>query len=57
MWQQVTYLSEIHHRNLVTILGYCQESGFQVLVFEHIPNGSVCNHLYGNGIPPFTGSI
>lgn len=43
---EVTYLSEIHHRNLVTILGYCQESGFQVLVFEHIPNGSVCNHLY-----------
>ncbi|XP_021818711.1 proline-rich receptor-like protein kinase PERK1 isoform X4 [Prunus avium] len=45
---EVTYLSEIHHRNLVTILGYCQESGFQVLVFEYIPNGSVCNHLYGN---------
>ncbi|ONI28382.1 hypothetical protein PRUPE_1G139900 [Prunus persica] len=44
---EVTYLSEIHHRNLVTILGYCQESGFQVLVFEYIPNGSVCNHLYG----------
>ncbi|XP_021818709.1 proline-rich receptor-like protein kinase PERK3 isoform X2 [Prunus avium] len=43
---EVTYLSEIHHRNLVTILGYCQESGFQVLVFEYIPNGSVCNHLY-----------
>ncbi|CAL8991497.1 unnamed protein product [Prunus brigantina] len=43
---EVMYLSEIHHRNLVTILGYCQESGFQVLVFEHIPNGSVCNHLY-----------
>nr|XP_011462700.1 PREDICTED: proline-rich receptor-like protein kinase PERK3 [Fragaria vesca subsp. vesca]XP_011462702.1 PREDICTED: proline-rich receptor-like protein kinase PERK3 [Fragaria vesca subsp. vesca] len=43
---EVTYLSEIHHRNLVKILGYCQESGFQMLIFEYLPNGSISNHLY-----------
>lgn len=45
--RQVAYLWEIQHRNLVTLLGYCQESGSQILVYEYLPNGSVCNHLYG----------
>ncbi|PPD85480.1 hypothetical protein GOBAR_DD17576 [Gossypium barbadense] len=46
---QVKYLSEIRHRNLVTLLGYCQESGSQMLIYECIPNGSICNHLYDTG--------
>lgn len=45
----VTYLSEIRHRNLVTLLGYCQESGSQMLVYEYLSNGSMCNHLYDTG--------
>ncbi|XP_061992256.1 proline-rich receptor-like protein kinase PERK3 [Rosa rugosa] len=51
---EVTYLSQIHHRNLVKILGYCQESGFQMLVFEYVPNGSMCNHLYDTKQDPST---
>lgn len=49
---QVRYLSSIQHRNLVTLLGYCQENDQQILVYEYIPNGSVSIHLYGN--PLFT---
>ncbi|KAK3038991.1 hypothetical protein RJ639_027476 [Escallonia herrerae] len=37
----------IRHRNLVTLLGYCQDNGYQMLVFEYLPNGSISNHLYG----------
>lgn len=47
--KEVRYLSSIQHRNLVTLLGYCQESGQQILVYEYIPNGSVSIHLYGAG--------
>ncbi|KAK4770433.1 hypothetical protein SAY87_030965 [Trapa incisa] len=43
---EVSNLLEIHHRNLVTLLGYCIESGYQMLVFEYLPNGSISNHLY-----------
>lgn len=45
--KQATYLSGIRHRNLVTLLGYCQEKGIQMLVYEYLPNGNMCNHLYG----------
>ncbi|KAG9443722.1 hypothetical protein H6P81_015062 [Aristolochia fimbriata] len=47
--EEVYHLSEIWHRNLVTLHGYCQEDGLRILVFEHLPNGSICNHLYDTG--------
>lgn len=47
--EEVRYLSSIHHRNIVTLLGYCQENYQQILVYEYIPNGSVSSHLYGAG--------
>ncbi|KAJ6390120.1 hypothetical protein OIU77_024354 [Salix suchowensis] len=46
---EVRYLSPIQHRNLVKLLGYCQENNLQVLVYEYISSGSVSNHLYGVG--------
>lgn len=46
---EVRYLSSIQHRNLVTLIGYCQENDQQILVYEYIPNGSVSLHLYGAG--------
>ncbi|KAI7731034.1 hypothetical protein M8C21_033112 [Ambrosia artemisiifolia] len=47
--QEARYLVSIQHRNIVTLLGYCQESGQQILVYEYVPNGSVSIHLYGAG--------
>ncbi|KAL3812850.1 hypothetical protein ACJIZ3_014118 [Penstemon smallii] len=44
--EEVAYLSAICHRNLVTLVGYCQERGFQMLVYEYLPNDSMCSHLY-----------
>ncbi|URE29139.1 STYKc [Musa troglodytarum] len=44
--EQVRILSEIRHRNLVTLIGYCQEGGLQMLIFEYLPNGSISGHLY-----------
>ncbi|XP_073019143.1 proline-rich receptor-like protein kinase PERK1 [Primulina eburnea] len=46
---EVRYIASIQHRNLVTLLGYCQESNLQILIYEYIPNGSVSIHLYGAG--------
>ncbi|XP_068661297.1 probable leucine-rich repeat receptor-like protein kinase At5g49770 isoform X2 [Aristolochia californica] len=45
--EEVLYLSSVRHHHLVSLLGYCQESELQMLVYEYIPNGSVSSHLYG----------
>ncbi|XP_010260163.1 PREDICTED: probable LRR receptor-like serine/threonine-protein kinase At1g67720 isoform X2 [Nelumbo nucifera] len=44
---EVTLLSRIHHRNLVQFLGYCQEEGKSILVYEFMQNGTLKEHLYG----------
>ncbi|XP_059667710.1 nuclear transcription factor Y subunit B-1-like [Cornus florida] len=44
---QVSLLSRIHHRNLVQFLGYCQEEGKSILVYEFMHNGTLKEHLYG----------
>ncbi|KAK3227662.1 hypothetical protein Dsin_007524 [Dipteronia sinensis] len=44
---EVILLSRIHHRNLVQFLGYCQEEGRSMLVYEFMQNGTLKEHLYG----------
>ncbi|KAG8647313.1 hypothetical protein MANES_09G080500v8 [Manihot esculenta] len=44
---EVTLLSRIHHRNLVQFLGFCQEEGKSMLVYEFMHNGTLKEHLYG----------
>ncbi|KAF2604584.1 hypothetical protein F2Q70_00024941 [Brassica cretica] len=43
---EVTLLSRIHHRNLVQFLGYCEEEGRNMLVYEFMHNGTLKEHLY-----------
>ncbi|TXG59118.1 hypothetical protein EZV62_016947 [Acer yangbiense] len=44
---EVNLLSRIHHRNLVQFLGYCQEEGRSMLVYEFMQNGTLKEHIYG----------
>ncbi|CAL9002591.1 unnamed protein product [Prunus brigantina] len=37
----------LRHRNLVPLLGYCRRKGELLLVYEHMPNGSLDKYLYG----------
>ncbi|CAN1228286.1 Probable LRR receptor-like serine/threonine-protein kinase At5g37450, partial [Linum perenne] len=46
-YTEIELLSRVHHRNLVSLLGYCDESGEQMLVYEYMPNGSVQDLLSG----------
>ncbi|KAH7656849.1 Non-specific serine/threonine protein kinase protein [Dioscorea alata] len=45
---EVSLLSRIHHRNLVTFLGYSQEDGRNILVYEFMRNGTLKDHLHGS---------
>ncbi|BBN02557.1 protein MpRLK-Pelle_RLCK-IXa [Marchantia polymorpha subsp. ruderalis] len=48
----VEFLSRMRHKHLVNVLGFCQENDQQIVVYDYLPNGSVCGHLYDdNGAP------
>ncbi|KAG6540073.1 hypothetical protein Mapa_018528 [Marchantia paleacea] len=46
-FMEVDLLSRIHHRNLVSLVGHCQESQEQILVYAYMKKGTVRDHLYG----------
>ncbi|KAH7437087.1 hypothetical protein KP509_05G055600 [Ceratopteris richardii] len=42
---EIELLSRIHHRNLVSLIGYCDDEDEQMLVYEYIENGTLDDHL------------
>uniref|UniRef100_A0A0E0BR96 Protein kinase domain-containing protein n=1 Tax=Oryza glumipatula TaxID=40148 RepID=A0A0E0BR96_9ORYZ len=44
---EVTLLSKIHHRNLVSFLGYSQQDGKNILVYEFMHEGTLKEHIRG----------
>ncbi|XP_076913042.1 putative serine/threonine-protein kinase PBL3 [Bidens hawaiensis] len=49
---EVTYLGQLHHPNLVKLIGYCSEGHNRLLVYEYMPKGSLENHLFRKGPQP-----
>jgi serine/threonine protein kinase len=45
---EIELLSRVHHKNLVSLVGFCYEQGEQMLVYEYIPNGTLRENLMGN---------
>ncbi|XP_058109642.1 receptor-like cytoplasmic kinase 176 [Magnolia sinica] len=46
---EVNYLGQLHHPNLVNLIGYCFEDEQRLLVYEFMPRGSLENHLFRRG--------
>lgn len=46
---EVNYLGQLHHPNLVKLIGYCLEDEHRLLVYEFMPRGSLENHLFRRG--------
>uniref|UniRef100_A0A0D6QTN4 Protein kinase domain-containing protein n=1 Tax=Araucaria cunninghamii TaxID=56994 RepID=A0A0D6QTN4_ARACU len=44
---EIDLLSKINHKNLVSLLGYCNESRELMLVYDWMPGGSLRDQLYG----------
>jgi len=53
---EIEILSRVHHRNLVSLIGFCYEQGEQMLVYEFMVNGTLHEWLLGEnfGHKPFS---
>ncbi|CAA2992565.1 serine threonine- kinase ACR4 [Olea europaea subsp. europaea] len=44
---ELDLLSRLNHAHLLNLLGYCEEGGERLLVYEFMANGSLHQHLHG----------
>ncbi|KAL3831115.1 hypothetical protein ACJIZ3_019917 [Penstemon smallii] len=46
---EVEIISRIHHRHLVSLVGYCMSDEKRLLVYDYVPNNTLYFHLHGEG--------
>lgn len=51
---EVLLLARLHHRNLVSLVGYGAEKGHHMLVYAYMSNGNVASHLYNEKNDPLS---
>ncbi|CAL0330970.1 unnamed protein product [Lupinus luteus] len=48
---EVEIISRVHHKHLVSLVGYCISEQQRMLIYEFLPNGTLHHHLHGSGMP------
>ncbi|CAL0312477.1 unnamed protein product [Lupinus luteus] len=48
---EIEIISRVHHKHLVSLVGYCTTGVQRLLVYEFVPNGTLEFHLHGKGQP------
>ncbi|KAL4560964.1 hypothetical protein LXL04_033122 [Taraxacum kok-saghyz] len=50
---EVETIARTHHKNLVQLIGYCDDGEKRLLVYEYMSNGSLAMFLFGDIRPPW----
>ncbi|KAJ4960285.1 hypothetical protein NE237_020195 [Protea cynaroides] len=48
---EVEIISRVHHRHLVSLVGYCIAEHQRLLVYDYVPNNNLYYHLHEEGRP------
>ncbi|XP_062181428.1 putative serine/threonine-protein kinase-like protein CCR3 [Phragmites australis] len=48
---ELAFLSRLHHKHLVGLVGYCEENEERLLVYEYMKNGALYDHLHPKSPP------
>ena len=51
---EVSAIGRTNHKNLVQLLGFCNEGEHRLLVYEFMSNGSLASFLFGNSRPDWS---
>ncbi|KAF3517164.1 hypothetical protein DY000_02059949 [Brassica cretica] len=51
---EVKHLFRIHHKNLITMLGYCNEGDKLAVIYEYMANGNLKQHISENSPTVFS---
>ncbi|KAK4255730.1 hypothetical protein QN277_008693 [Acacia crassicarpa] len=51
---EIQLLSKLSHKNLISLIGCCDENSQMILVYEFLANGSLSGHLYGTAFVPLS---
>ncbi|EFH66933.1 hypothetical protein ARALYDRAFT_472802 [Arabidopsis lyrata subsp. lyrata] len=48
---EVETISRVHHRNLLSMVGYCISENRRLLIYDYVPNNNLYFHLHAAGTP------